>query len=65
MSHKFTIGQAVMFTPGIGEIADNKFPVTATVTRLLPRDGTDYQYHIQIVTDRLLRRAWESQLQPT
>ena len=60
MSHKFTVGQSVVFTPGIGEVAANKLPVRATVTRLLPRNGTDYQYHIQVVTDGLLRRAQES-----
>jgi hypothetical protein len=65
MSHKFTVGQTVVFTPGVGEVAANKFPVRATVTRLLPRDGVDYQYHIQVGTDGLLRRARESQLQPT
>jgi hypothetical protein len=65
MSHKFTVGQAVMFTPGVGEIAAARVPVMATVMRLLPRDGIEYQYHIQVVTDGLLRRAQESQLRPT
>jgi len=65
MSHKFIVGQAVVFTPGVGEVAAAKFPVRATVTRLLPRDGVDYQYHIQVVTDGLQRRAHESQLRST
>jgi hypothetical protein len=65
MSHKFTAGQTVMFTPGLGEVAASHFPVMATITRLLPRDGAEYQYHIQVVTDGLLRRAQESQLRPT
>jgi hypothetical protein len=65
MNHKFTVGQTVMFTPGAGEVAASRFPVMATVTRLLPRDGIEYQYHIQIVTDGLLRRAHEGQLRPS
>jgi hypothetical protein len=65
MSHKFAVGQSVLFTPGVGEIAAARVPVMATVMRLLPRDGIEYQYHIQVVTDGLLRRAQESQLQPT
>ena len=47
-----------------GASAD-RTPVMATVMRLLPRDGAEYQYHIQLVTDGLLRRAQESQLRPT
>ncbi len=60
-----TVGQPVVFTPGVGEIAAARFPVMATITRLLPRDGAEYQYHIQVVTDGLLRRAQESQLDST
>jgi hypothetical protein len=65
MSHKFAVGQTVMFTPGVGEIAAARVPVMATVTRLLPRDGVECQYHIQAVKDGFLRRAHESQLRPT
>jgi negative regulator of sigma E activity len=65
MTHKFAVGQTVTFTPVVGEVVASRFPVVATVMRLLPRDGIEYQYHIQVVTDGLLRRAQESQLQPT
>jgi hypothetical protein len=65
MTHEFTVDQSVMFTPGVGEIATARVPVMATVTRLLPRDGVEHQYHSWVVTDGLLRRAQEGQLQPT
>ena len=64
MSHKFAVGQVVAFTPAVGEVAANSSPVMATIKRLLPRDGVEYQYHVQVVTDGLLRRARESQLRP-
>ena len=53
MSHKFAVGQTVMFTPGVGEIAAARVPVMATITRLLPRDGVDFQS-----ISRSLRTAW-------
>jgi hypothetical protein len=62
MSHKFAVGQAVVFTPGAGEIIS--LATMATVTRLLPMEGSEYQYHIQVGADGLLRRAREDQLQP-
>jgi len=34
----------------------------ATIIRLLPKEGAEYQYHIQIETDGLLQRGRESQL---
>jgi hypothetical protein len=61
MSHKFGLGQVVVFTPGFGEVL-----TTATrgvIQRLLPKDGADYQYHVQIDPDGPARRAREDQLQ--
>jgi hypothetical protein len=60
MSHKFNLGQAVVFTPEAGEVFGTA--TKATVLRLLPRDGTDYQYHVQIEPDGPARRARENQL---
>jgi hypothetical protein len=62
MSHKFTVGQAVVFTPDAGEVISS-LATTATVTRLLPMGGDgEYQYHVKVDADGLLRRARESQL---
>jgi hypothetical protein len=63
MSHKFTVGQVVIFTPDKGELISS-FTTRATVTRLLPKQGAEYQYHIQVEPDGLQRRVWENQLQP-
>jgi hypothetical protein len=60
MSHKFAVGQAVVFTPVAGELLE-----TATrgkITRLLPLEGGDYQYHVYVGDDGPERRARESQL---
>jgi hypothetical protein len=35
-----------------------------TVTRLLPMQGAEYQYHIQVEADGLQRRVLEHQLRP-
>jgi hypothetical protein len=64
MSHKFAVGQAVVFTPDAGEVGIISHPTMATVTRLLPMQGTEYQYHIQIEADGFQRRVRESQLRP-
>jgi hypothetical protein len=60
MSHKFNLGQAVVFTPDSGEVLATA--TKATVLRLLPRDGADYQYHVQIEPNGPARRARENQL---
>jgi hypothetical protein len=60
MSHKFSLGQPVVFTPAPGEMPD--IVTTGTVTRLLPKEGGEYQYHIQVDPDGLQRRVRESQL---
>jgi hypothetical protein len=52
----------VVFTPAAGEMPD--IVTTGTVTRLLPKEGGEYQYHIQVEPDGLQRRALESQLRP-
>jgi hypothetical protein len=62
MSHKFSLGQAVVFTPGACEVLN--VATKGTITRLLPKDGTDYQYHVQVDPDGPARRARENQLQP-
>jgi hypothetical protein len=59
MSHKFSIGQTVIFTPETSEIHT---PTRGKITRLLPIDGTDYQYHIQAESDGLVRLVRESQI---
>ena len=63
MSHKFAVGQAVIFTPDAGELI-NELAAMATVIRLLPKDGGEYQYHIQLAPDGVRRRVWENQLRP-
>ena len=60
MSHKFQVGQVVMFTPSDGELAHRS--TKSSIVRLLPKEGVDYQYHVLVVTGGLMRRAWESQL---
>jgi hypothetical protein len=50
----------VVFTPGAGEIIS--LATMATVTRLLPVEGAQYQYQIQVAADGLLRRVRENQL---
>ncbi len=60
MSHKYSLGQAVVFSPGAGEIAGNL--TSGKVTRLLPKEGADYQYHIQLGPEGQQRRVQEKQL---
>jgi len=61
MSHKFKLGQIVTFTPSDGEVLTSV--TKAKVLRLLPKEGVDYQYHVQLEPDGPARRAWETQLQ--
>jgi hypothetical protein len=51
MSHKFNVDQAVVFTPGAGEVISLAAP--AIVIRLLPVDGAECQYQIQADADGL------------
>jgi hypothetical protein len=60
MSHKFSVNQAVVFTPGAGEVIS--LATRAIVIRLLPVEGTEYQYQIQVAADGLLRRVRQNQL---
>lgn len=60
MSHKFRVGQPVLFSPAIKDVGIRSG--SCTVTRLLPKEGDDYQYHIQCTADGHQRRVQESQL---
>ena len=62
MSRKFSLGQSVVFMPGDFEVL--KTATRGTITRLLPKEGADYQYHVQVETDGPGRRARENQLRP-
>jgi hypothetical protein len=59
--HKFQIGQTVYFTSRpIGHMARNS---TYQVVKLLPSDGSDYQYRIKNANEAFERVARESQLE--
>jgi hypothetical protein len=59
--HKFQIGQTVYFTSRpIGHMVANS---TYQVVRLLPSDGSDYQYRIKNPNEAFERVARESQLE--
>jgi hypothetical protein len=60
MSHKFSLGQAVVFSPGAREILN--VATRSKITRLMPME--EYQYDIQVESDGLQRRALEYQLRP-
>ena len=59
--HKYQIGQTVYFTSRpIGHMARNS---TYQVVKLLPSDGSDYQYRIKNPSEAFERVARESQLE--
>ena len=60
MSHKFSLGQAVVFSPGAYEVL--KITARGKITRLLPREGAEYQYAVELDSDGLQRRVLERQL---
>jgi hypothetical protein len=60
MSHKFSIGQTVVYTPDAGEIL--RSATRGTITRLLPKEVEDYQYLVRVDPDSLDRRVRESQI---
>ena len=60
MSHKYTLGQGVVFSPGPGEIVRGN--ARGKVTRLLPKEDASYQYCIQLEVEDQERRVQESQL---
>jgi hypothetical protein len=62
MSHKFRLDRAVVFSPGSNEILTAA--TRGKVTRLMPMEGVEYQYFVQIESDGLERRAQEHQLRP-
>jgi hypothetical protein len=62
MSHKFGLGQTVLFTPSGVEVLETV--EVGTVTRLLPKEGKYYQYRVHITADDTERRASENQLKP-
>jgi hypothetical protein len=62
LRHKFQIGEDVIYTPGADDITEKE--ANGRITRLLPRDGTDYQYHVRVEPTGLERRALENQIRP-
>ena len=62
MSHKFSLNQAVVFSPGPNEVLT--VAARGRITRLMPMEGVEYQYYIQIDSDGLQRRAREHQIRP-
>ena len=60
MTHKFCLNQAVVCSPSRGDIYN--IPVRGKITRLLPKDGLEYHYHVEFAPDGQLRMAQESQL---
>ncbi len=60
--HKFGLGQEAIYTPS--EDFSDRVPVKCRITRLVPREGTQYQYHVECEPDGQHRRVWESQLAP-
>lgn len=60
-SHKFRVGQTVLYTSS--PIARPGASGTYQVVRLLPSDGEDYQYRIKNADEAFERVAKESQLE--
>jgi hypothetical protein len=63
LSQRFQGGQDVIYTPGDGGITETE--VTGRNTRLLPREGDDYQYHFRREPVGPERRALENQIRPS
>jgi hypothetical protein len=61
-THQFALGQVVEFLPGLGEAAAERG--RCEVTRLLPQDGGEWQYHVRSTDGGTARRVRESQLRP-
>jgi hypothetical protein len=59
-SHKYAIGQAVVYSPGSSGIVDGA--TSGKVTRLLPKEGSGFQYHVQFGPNGQQRRVDEAQL---
>jgi hypothetical protein len=60
-THKFTIGQALYFSPGIGE--DSKSKGRYKVVRQLPETGNMLQYRIKSEMDGQERVVREDQIE--
>lgn len=60
MAHAFKLKQVVEFLPGPGEAAAERG--RHEVTRLLPRDGGEWQYCVRGTSGGVERRVRESQL---
>lgn len=60
MSHKYGLGQSVVFSPGPSDMRDSA--TAGTITRLLPKEGSDYHYYIEFGPEGRQRRVWEKQL---
>jgi hypothetical protein len=58
--HKYRLGQEAIFTPG--DDFATRVPTRCRITRLLPREATEYQYHVEFEPDGQQRHAWEKQL---
>jgi hypothetical protein len=60
VSHKFALGQTVVYSPGSASASD--VAASGKVTRLLPKEGGGYQYHVQFGPNGQQRRVEEAQL---
>jgi hypothetical protein len=60
VTHKFSLGETVVFSPGSDRVL--AVPARGKITRLLPKEGTEYQYHIQFGPAGEQRIARESQI---
>jgi hypothetical protein len=60
VTHKFSLGETVVFSPGSARAL--ALPARGKITRLLPKEGTEYQYHIQFGPTGEQRMARKSQL---
>lgn len=60
MSHKYGLGQSVVFSPGPSDMRDSA--TAGKITRLLPKEGADYHYYIEFGPEGRQRRVWEKQL---
>jgi hypothetical protein len=49
VTHKFSLGETVVFSPGSGRAL--AVPTRGKISRLLPKEGTEYQYHIKFGPD--------------
>ena len=59
-SHRFAVGQVVVFLPGPDELAAEG--CRYEVTRVLPRDAGAWQYHVRGACGGHERRVREAQL---